>query len=78
VATKARVDLWNALVEWEQLTHTWQETIFEEINAKEITKQADQYTKTVLKCKKELPEGSSSVLTLERLVFQFKEAMPIV
>jgi dynein heavy chain len=35
-------------------------------------------TKIVMQCERNLPEGSSAVAYLKKLVFDFKEAMPIV
>jgi len=78
LATNARVNLWKALVEWERMTGEWEATIFEEINAKDITKQAEYYHKVCIRCEKELPQESTAVQRLKNMVFQFKEAMPIV
>lgn len=64
VATQARVSLWNALVEWERLTTQWEATIFDAIDAKDITKQAEKYHKTCIRSEKEMPAGSTAVKKL--------------
>jgi hypothetical protein len=65
-------------VEWENLTQEWEATIFDAIDANFITKQAEKFHKTCIRCEKEMPKGSTTVKRLQELVFQFKEAMPIV
>jgi dynein heavy chain len=77
-AMLARVSLWRALFDWERLTRDWQATIFEDINAKEISKQADIFTKIVAKSSKELDDDATSVRELKKMVKDFNDAMPIV
>ena len=44
----------------------------------DILEQATQITKIVLQCERNLPENSKAVQYLKKMVFDFKEAMPIV
>lgn len=43
-----------------------------------ILEQATLQAKIVLQCERNLPSGSSAVQHLKKLVFEFKETMPIV
>ena len=73
-----RSKLWNSIFSWRQNTKIWQESIFEDIDVQFISQEAQKQTKIVLQCERNLPEGSSAVVYLKKLVFDFKEAMPIV
>lgn len=73
-----RARLWRALSEWKQLIESWKSSPFEYIEVSEITQKADIYTKTVIQCERNLPQGSTAVAKLKSLVFDFRETMPIV
>ena len=73
-----RISLWNALSEWSNKVDDWKQSPFAEIDTDTISKEADAYTKTVVRCQRGLPEGSSAVLHLRNQVFEFKATMPIV
>jgi dynein heavy chain len=44
----------------------------------EIEAKADLFTKIVVQCERQLPPTSTAVKHLKRLVFDFRETMPIV
>lgn len=49
------------------------------IDVNEISGKSDLYTKTVIRCERNIkPEGTSAVVRLKKLVFDFRETMPIV
>jgi dynein heavy chain, axonemal len=74
-----RARLWRALNEWQELIDSWKNSPFELIEVSEISIKADLYTKTVIQCERNIqPEGSSAVVRLKKLVFDFRETMPIV
>jgi len=73
-----RAKLWRALREWQELIESWKSSPFENIEVNEITAKADSYTKTVNQCERNLPEGSTAVVKLKKLVYDFRETMPIV
>jgi dynein heavy chain len=72
-----RSRLWRAIHEWKELVDNWVKSPFDMIEVSEISAKADQYTRTVLSCERNLPT-SSAVNYLKKLVFDFKETMPIV
>lgn len=51
---------------------------FEAVDVERILEEATLQAKTVLQCERNLPPDSSAVKHLKRLVFDFKETMPIV
>jgi len=73
-----RARLWKALSEWTILIKQWETDKFENIEVDEISRIAESYTKTVIQCERNLPANSSAVKELKKLVFDFKETMPIV
>jgi len=70
--------LWKSIQQWESLVDKWKYSAFESINVDEISHQAEKFTKAVMKCKSGLPEESTAVAHLEKMVLDFKETMPIV
>ena len=48
------------------------------IEVSEISSKADLYTKIVNQCQRNLPQGSTAVEKLRKLVYDFRETMPIV
>ena len=56
----------------------WKGDPFVEINTEEISKEAEKYTKIVMRCQKGLRDDSTAVLHLKKQVFDFKDTMPIV
>jgi len=73
-----RAKLWNSIFSWRQNTEIWQVSAFEDVNVEDILEQATQQAKIVLQCERHLPADSSAVHYLKKLVFEFKETMPIV
>lgn len=61
------------------MTEKWKTSPFESIEVSEISEKADHFTKTVIQCERNIqPEGNSAVAMLKKLVFDFRETMPIV
>jgi len=83
-AEEARVSLgyikrlWNSLHVWQENIEKWVGCPFEEIDIETILEQSTQHSKTVLICERNLPDDSTAVHRLKKLVFDFKETMPIV
>ena len=73
-----RVKLWNSIFSWRQNTEKWQVSRFDDVDVEDIREQATQQAKIVLQCERHLPAESSAVQYLKKLVFEFKETMPIV
>lgn len=69
--------MWRSLHEWQEMSENWKITLFTEIDASHISKQADKYYRDVMKLEKALPANPVQE-KLKILVNQFKEAMPIV
>mmetsp|Transcript_30959 Transcript_30959/g.47355 ORF Transcript_30959/g.47355 Transcript_30959/m.47355 type:complete len:110 (+) Transcript_30959:4627-4956(+) len=57
---------------------TWQQSKFEEVNVDQILEMATQQQKIALQCERNLPQESTAVHYLKKMVFDFKETMPIV
>ena len=72
-----RGKLWRSLNEWKELIESWKNSPFEMIEVSEISVKADLYTKTVMQCDRYLT-NSTAVVMLKKLVFDFRETMPIV
>jgi dynein heavy chain len=86
--------LWTSLQVWRQNVEKWEVCPFEQIEVADILDQSTHHAKTALVCERNLymevliqrdssvPEvqrkESSAVQTLKKLVFDFKETMPIV
>lgn len=78
VLLQQRVRLWKSISSWTKNIETWQISPFEEVDVNYILEQATLQAKIVLQCERNLPQGSSAVQHLKKLVFEFKETMPIV
>lgn len=50
-----RARMWRALNEWSDLTEKWQTSPFDQIEVSEISAKADQFTKNVIQCERNLP-----------------------
>ena len=73
-----RAKLWRALNDWTNLIRKWETATFEDIDVEKISHIADKFTKTTVQCERNLPTTSTAVAHLKKLVFDFKETMPIV
>lgn len=73
-----RINLWNALNDWTIKVDDWKQAPFAEIDTDTISKEADTYTKIVVRCERGLPPDSTAVHHLRDQVFEFKATMPIV
>lgn len=56
----------------------WEVMPFKEIKVDEITSKAELYQRIVRQCERNLPPESTAVAHLRKIVFDFKETMPIV
>jgi dynein heavy chain len=56
----------------------WRVSPFEEVHVDDILAQSARHSKIVLMCERNLPKESTAVQYLKKLVFDFKETMPIV
>lgn len=73
----ARLQMWDSLSTWQTLVAGWIDGKFNEIDTEDIRGKGDLYTKVVNRCTKKLRQNP--VLDeLRRLVFEFKDTMPIV
>jgi dynein heavy chain, axonemal len=70
--------LWQSLHAWQQNSSRWKVAPFDEIDIEAILEQSTHHSKTVLMCERNLPKESTAVQVLKKMVFDFKEAMPIV
>lgn len=75
---KYRKLLWHAIRDWTNKVRKWEGMNFDDINVDDISAQAEQYTKTVIQCERNLPPDSSALNFLKKLVNEFKQTMPIV
>lgn len=50
-----RLDVWRGLRDWGDLSSTWLNTVFEEIDVEDIKGYCEKYTRIVSKCSKRLP-----------------------
>ncbi len=75
---KVRHALWNSLKNWGELVEKWNKMPFDVIDVQDISEVSERYSKTVSSCEITLPEGATAVQELKKLVFRFKETMPIV
>lgn len=73
-----RISLWDALNDWSQKVDDWKQAPFAAIDTDTISKEAERYTKIVVRCERGLPPNSSAVKHLRDQVFEFKATMPIV
>lgn len=73
-----RAKLWRALNDWTNLMHKWVTANFDDIDVEKISHIAEKFTKTTVQCERNLPTTSTAVKHLKKLVFDFKETMPIV
>ena len=73
-----RISLWNALNDWSSMVEDWKRAPFLHIDVDTISKEAEKYTKIVVRCERGLPSDSSAVKSLRDQVFEFKATMPIV
>jgi len=73
-----RLKLWTSIVEWKRNVEVWQMSKFEDVNVDHILEEATQHQKIALQCERNLPTESSAVQYLKKMVFDFKETMPIV
>ena len=73
-----RINLWDSLSEWSNKVDEWKKSPFVEIETETISKEAENYTKIVMRCQRGLPEDSSAVSHLAKQVSEFKATMPIV
>ena len=78
VLLQQRARLWTSISSWTKNVEKWQISPFEEVDVGYILEQAILQAKIVLQCERNLPAGSSAVQHLKKLVFEFKETMPIV
>lgn len=69
--------MWNSLDEWTQMNERWNKTQFSLVDAPEISKKADIFTKHCMRLEKNLPPNPIQE-KLKTAVVTFKEAMPIV
>jgi dynein heavy chain, axonemal len=72
-----RLSLWKALRDWRRLQSDWISTPFFQINAKSIRERSEDFSKIVGRCESSLPL-SSALKELKKLVFTFRETMPVV
>ena len=77
-AMLTRKKMWTHLHEWRQLTKEWQTSAFESIDVGTIQTKADYFTKISVQCERKLPDNCTAVKELKKLVFDFRETMPIV
>ena len=75
-----RKDLWHSLKNWGDLVEKWNKMSFNIIDVQQISEVSEKYSKTVSKCELTFTdvEDASAVRTLKKMVFKFKETMPIV
>lgn len=78
IKVQDRISLWDSLNDWSNKVNDWKLTPFSDINTESISKEADIYTKIVIRCQRGIPEGSTAVQHLRDQVFKFKTTMPIV
>ena len=69
--------MWRSLNEWQDMMEKWIKTSFGQIDAVEIEKQAEKYSKISVRLEKNLDANPIQVLLKEK-VDKFKDAMPIV
>jgi dynein heavy chain len=73
-----RAKLWNSIKVWTENVRIWQTSRFEDVDIDRIREESAFHAKIVLQCERNLPPGSSAVAFLKKLVFDFKETVPIV
>lgn len=69
--------LWNSRFEWKTLTEKYKQSLFSNVNDKEITKECDKYSKISGQLERAL-EPNEIQVELKQLVDNYKDAMPIV
>ena len=73
-----RAKLWRALNDWTNMIRSWETAAFDEIDVEKISATSDKFSKTAIQCERNLDPTSTAVMRLKKLVFDFKETMPIV
>lgn len=69
--------LWNSRFEWKTLTEKYKQSLFSNVNDKEISKECDKYSKISGQLERAL-EPNEIQVELKQLVDNYKDAMPIV
>lgn len=77
VDLELRYQMWKSDRDWDELQSQWIGSKFTNINVKEIKEKADEYSKVVAKCIKNLP-ANPTLTKLKEKVDRFKDMMPIV
>ena len=73
-----RAKLWRALNDWTNMIRSWETAAFDDIDVEKISATSDKFSKTAIQCERNLDPTSTAVMRLKKLVFDFKETMPIV
>jgi hypothetical protein len=66
-----RHKLWHALDDWIKYTNEWMNADFNKIDTKTISLLAEKFTKISRECERNLPNDSSAVQGLKKLVGDF-------
>lgn len=72
-----KLSMWKSLKEWKELTREWTVSNFKDINAENIRTKADHYQRIVSKCARKI-QPNPVLDELKALLFEFKEAVPII
>ena len=73
-----RAKLWRALNDWTNMIRRGETAAFDDIDVEQISATSDKFSKTAIQCERNLDPTSTAVQKLKKLVFDFKETMPIV
>ena len=80
IQLNVRKDLWHSLKNWGDLVEKWNKMPFNIIDVHQISDVSEKYSKIVSKCELTFTDvqDASAVKTLKKMVYEFKETMPIV
>jgi len=69
--------MWKSLKEWKELTKSWRDGKFKEIDTEQIISKSDYFTNIIKKSQKKLPPNPI-LDELRDIVYEFKDTMPVV
>lgn len=72
-----KMKLWSGLHQWQNLTVTYSDTVFDNIDVGVIGKQVQMYVKVAYQAQKQLP-GNEAAELLQKEVEKFKLVLPVV
>ena len=70
--------LWTSIKQRRQMIEEWSTQHFTEIDTDKITQESEKFAKIVIRCKSHFGADKPAVQWLSKIVYEFRETMPIV